>query len=163
MICPECGKEIAENSKFCEYCGTPIVKKPKKSANWKNLALFFVGVVVASFGIWFYEADPFDIFDNHVLPYVDPDPDKGYDTVLSEREISESELYGKSAWELSIMRNSIYARHGYTFKNGKLHDYFSQYAWYHPSEDDAATVYYKMSDIERHNVRTIKQYEKSIK
>lgn len=163
MICPVCGKEIAENSKFCEYCGTPIVKKPKKSAIWKNLVLFLIGVIVATLGIWAYEADPFGMFGKHELPYVNSVNNEGYDMTLSERKLSESDLYGKKAWDLSIMRNSIYARHGYTFKNGKLHDYFSQYDWYHPSEDDAATVYYQMSDVERHNVRTIKQYEKSMK
>ena len=161
MICPECGKEIAENSKFCEYCGTPIVKKPKKVTKTKSLVLFLAGVIVATLGIWAYEADPFGMFGKHEMPFVNSY--KGYDTALSERELTESDLYGKSAWKLSIMRNSIYARHGYAFKKGTLYHHFSQYDWYHPTEDDAATIYYQMSNIERHNVRTIKEYEKTLK
>ena len=27
MYCPKCGKQIADNSKFCEYCGAPVAKR----------------------------------------------------------------------------------------------------------------------------------------
>ena len=30
MKCPKCGKEIAEESKFCEYCGTKTIKQECK-------------------------------------------------------------------------------------------------------------------------------------
>ena len=34
MKCPKCGKEIAEGSKFCEFCGAKVKKATKKWVMW---------------------------------------------------------------------------------------------------------------------------------
>ena len=41
MICPNCGKEIADNSKFCGFCGTKIITKlqEEKTANAENVSV----------------------------------------------------------------------------------------------------------------------------
>ena len=48
MKCPNCGKEIANDSKFCEYCGTKLVKKlpitKKKLLPWLTGCLV-VGII----------------------------------------------------------------------------------------------------------------------
>jgi hypothetical protein len=41
------------------------------------------------------------------------------------------ELQGRSREELRRMRNEIYARHGYVFKDPALAEYFRGQAWYH--------------------------------
>jgi hypothetical protein len=38
----------------------------------------------------------------------------------------------KSKEELKILRNTVYAQHGYAFKTKDLQDYFSQFEWYMP-------------------------------
>lgn len=79
--------------------------------------------------------------------------------VLSERNLSESDLYGMSKKELEIMRNSIYARHGYRFKRDDLANFFSQFSWYYPVTSDMSAVYMEMSDIEKYNIEFIKKHE----
>lgn len=38
MFCTNCGKEIKNNSKFCQYCGT----KQKKKFSTKELVIYIV-------------------------------------------------------------------------------------------------------------------------
>ena len=83
----------------------------------------------------------------------------GYDLVLSQKKLSDSDLEGKSKKELEIMRNSIYARYGYKFKREDLQKYFSQYSWYNPTTSDMSSVYEKMNDFEKYNVDLIKKHE----
>lgn len=51
---------------------------------------------------------------------------------LSHRYVSEADLAGKTAWQLDLMRNSIFARHGRLFKSSELQNYFNQQSWYQP-------------------------------
>ena len=50
MKCPNCGKEIANDSQFCEFCGTQL-KKSTKNPNtvWIILALLLCAVVIGVF------------------------------------------------------------------------------------------------------------------
>lgn len=43
MKCKNCGKEIANDSEFCEFCGT---KSEKKQIKWWQLILGLVGLTV---------------------------------------------------------------------------------------------------------------------
>lgn len=36
MFCRKCGKELSDNAKFCNKCGTPVIKDNKKEANLDN-------------------------------------------------------------------------------------------------------------------------------
>ncbi|MFM7629827.1 MAG: YARHG domain-containing protein [Algoriphagus sp.] len=40
--------------------------------------------------------------------------------------MTASDLVEMDSWDLIIIRNEIYARHGYIFKLQKLKDYFSK-------------------------------------
>lgn len=84
---------------------------------------------------------------------------EGYETILSERKISTSDLSHKSKKELEIMRNSIYARYGYIFNREDLYDYFSQFSWYNPYTSDMSEIYNQMSSVEQYNVKFIKEFE----
>lgn len=75
--------------------------------------------------------------------------------------LSESDLSEYSSRDLRIMRNEIYARHGYSFKSADLQDHFSAQAWYNPVSQDAELAYSKMTAIERSNVDTIRKEERS--
>ncbi|HVG35234.1 MAG TPA: YARHG domain-containing protein [Pyrinomonadaceae bacterium] len=74
----------------------------------------------------------------------------------STRNLNEGELAAKSCYELKIMRNEIYARHGYIFKTDDMRAYFSRQSWYRPL---AADVSGQLSGVERRNTQLIKQYE----
>jgi len=74
----------------------------------------------------------------------------------STRNLNESELAAKSCFELKIMRNEIYARHGYIFKTDDMRAHFSRQNWYRPL---AADVSGQLSGVERRNTQLIKQYE----
>ncbi|GEM_PF-6480028 len=44
--------------------------------------------------------------------------------------LTDMELSGCSCWDLKILRNEIYARHGRKFKSKDLQDYFFAQPWY---------------------------------
>lgn len=80
-----------------------------------------------------------------------------YTAMVCFRELTPADLTGCPKAELRLMRNTIYARHGYMFQSADLQEYFSQFDWYEPrlnvvTEND-------MSEIERKNVALIKRFE----
>lgn len=87
------------------------------------------------------------------------DRDTEYEDLLSRRELTESDLAGKSNYELRKMVNRIYAHNGYFFSKEEWRNYFSQFSWYSPSTSDQTTVYNRFSSIERYNVDFIKRHE----
>jgi len=77
----------------------------------------------------------------------------------SNRQLTSEDLTGKSALELKIMRNEIFARHGYKFKSEEMKNYFNQQKWYKPMYDDITS---KLTEIENANIKMIKQYEDNL-
>ncbi len=75
---------------------------------------------------------------------------------LREREMTYTDVEGKSAEELRLMRNYIFARRGYIFESEDLKEYFEQFSWYVPLYYDVTP---RLSDIEKYNVNFIKEYE----
>lgn len=75
---------------------------------------------------------------------------------LREREMTYADVEGKSAEELRLMRNYIFARSGYIFESEDLKEYFEQFSWYVPLYYDVTP---RLSDIEKYNVNFIKEYE----
>lgn len=77
-------------------------------------------------------------------------------SLLSTRKLTYSDISSLSKPQLRILRNEIYARHGYIFKSADLKAYFSKYPWYKPLYGDVTS---KMSGIEKYNAAFIKKYE----
>lgn len=75
---------------------------------------------------------------------------------LSSRYVDYGDIANKSGSQLRIMRNYIYARHGYRFKSADLQRYFAQYSWYTPRYSN---VEGSLNQIERSNIHYIKQFE----
>jgi len=75
----------------------------------------------------------------------------------STRQLTPNDLAPVSKQQLRIMKNAIFARHGYIFKNAAMKNYFSTQPWYHPQFHN---VYHLLTPIERDNVNLIKRYEK---
>lgn len=75
---------------------------------------------------------------------------------LREREMTYDDVEGKSAEELRLMRNYIFARRGYIFESEDLKEYFERFSWYVPLYYDVTP---RLSDIEKYNVNFIKEFE----
>jgi hypothetical protein len=63
-----------------------------------------------------------------------------------------------SLQNLKIMRNEIYARHGYKFKTKDMADYFGALDWYVPQYDDVTS---QVTDNKLLHTAQIKELEKS--
>ena len=74
----------------------------------------------------------------------------------STERINYGDLDGYSAWQLKIMRNEIYARHGYIFETDDMRSYFNQQRWYRPVSRNV-----RLTNIEQQNVNVIKQAERN--
>ncbi|RVU91711.1 YARHG domain-containing protein [Flavobacterium columnare] len=70
----------------------------------------------------------------------------------SERELIFSELQKFTAAEIRIIKNEIFARHGYIFKSKDLATYFGKQKWYKPLYKDVTS---KLTKIERRNISFI--------
>jgi len=62
--------------------------------------------------------------------------------------------------DILILRNSIYARHGYSFKKLPLREYFDQQEWYIPI---STNVTHELTPIEKQNITLLLRYEKNAK
>ena len=75
----------------------------------------------------------------------------------SLKVLTSSDLSGFSKRELKIMRNEIFARHGYIFKTDDMKKHFASKQWYEPKYNDVNNM---LTEIEKQNIRTIQQLEK---
>ena len=76
---------------------------------------------------------------------------------LSDRICTSFALISLSKDVLRLMRNELYARHGYRFSDKKLQAYFDACKWYKPVSDNKSV---KLSELETLNVAIIKQFER---
>lgn len=78
---------------------------------------------------------------------------------IRKRNLTDSDLSGMSPWELKVLRNEIYARHGRAFKTQSLRDYYNSTDWYkiNPGYTDSL-----LNNFEKKNALFILNYEKKI-
>ncbi len=74
----------------------------------------------------------------------------------SERYLASRDVVNLNKFQLKIMRNEIFARHGYIFKTPDMKSYFSQQSWYHGQYNDVNSM---LSAIEKQNIELIRKYE----
>ena len=75
--------------------------------------------------------------------------------ITSQRLLTSYELQNSeySSSDLSIMRNEIFARHGYKFvAGGEMDQYFKNQNWYQPKHNDVSSL---LSEVELQNVDLI--------
>lgn len=78
---------------------------------------------------------------------------------LSDEKLSYRALKNKSAVELWLMRNEIFAAHGQIFKTENARHYFKSQKWYFPQGTDLSS---KLSPIEKYNIDMIQKFEKKL-
>lgn len=76
--------------------------------------------------------------------------------VACQRKLTYSDIQGMTRSEKRIMRNWIYARHGYIFKSADLKEFFGNQPWYQARYTDVSSM---LSDVEQYNINFIKQHE----
>lgn len=76
-----------------------------------------------------------------------------------DRPIAPADLKDRTLRELTLMRNTIYARAGNPFRKKWLNDYFSAQTWYHRLD---AIDQSKLTPLDRKNAEAIANYEASI-
>ncbi len=84
------------------------------------------------------------------------DPKLGQHAQASTRPLKTADVENLRPEELRIMRNEIYARHGYTFRLKDMRDYFDTQDWYMPISFNVST---QLTPVEQRNEALIKKYE----
>lgn len=80
-----------------------------------------------------------------------------YKINASTKKLSEKELKNLHKLDLEIIRNTIYARHGYTFANRGARQFFNYVEWYIPLYNNVEN---ELTDVEKSNIKLIKRLEK---
>ncbi|MDD7731289.1 MAG: YARHG domain-containing protein [Ezakiella sp.] len=70
--------------------------------------------------------------------------------------ITEGELEKLDDKTVELIKNEIYARHGYIFTNRSLKKYFESFNWYEPSEEYSPNL---LNPTEKANLKTIKKFQ----
>lgn len=106
-------------------------------------------------GVQFSSDNPYRQYYSTYRDYVIYDSDVDY---LTARDLS-----GMTADELCLARNEILARHGYTFKDEHLLEYFLQFDWYLPNtpEGDGSSI--KYNSVEQDNIDLLLETEKALR
>jgi hypothetical protein len=76
----------------------------------------------------------------------------------STQELKKEDIENMYKGDLEIIRNAIYARHGYSFKDKRMRFVFDAFVdWYIPVATDVRDA---ITDLELKNINLIKRYEK---
>jgi hypothetical protein len=75
--------------------------------------------------------------------------------------LQAADLMGLSRWELDVLRNEIYARHGRRFNRAELQAYFDQQPWYRPRYAPDEFPEHLLNAAERWNVELIADYQRA--
>lgn len=148
------------------------------SGNWSNLGAYYAYLVTSGTystkaeaesalqNIKKYYPDAYVGYSGTFVEYTPPEvsEENEYDNIsglisLAQiRELTYSDLVGYSSFELSAIRNGIYAYHGYIFQSEDWQNYFSMnYSWYIPNMNFKTE---NLSALELKNATTIEKYEK---
>jgi len=77
--------------------------------------------------------------------------------ITSSTKMKKTAFDKYSKKELRIMRNEIFASHGYIFKSADLKELFSKTKWYKPQYKDVTD---KLTKVEKYNIKLILENEK---
>ncbi|RQO31291.1 serine/threonine protein kinase [Taibaiella sp. KBW10] len=95
--------------------------------------------------------------DTIVNQYYRAASEKVYQINASKQALTEAQLKNLKKLDLEIIRNTVYARHGYSFKKKGVRQFFDQVDWYIPVSSNVDAV---LSPVEKDNVALLKRFEK---
>lgn len=90
--------------------------------------------------------------------------DTGFLFPSDARYITYSDLDQFTRGEVTLIRNEIYARYGYSFRSENIRSYFESRSWYYadPSVNSSTFSESMLNDYERTNLETILSYEREM-
>lgn len=123
------------------------------------------------YGDWnkFVEHKDYEVFDEgtpeeEVYEWVQKEfassTNKIYEINASNTLLSKADVENLTNSDLVVIRNTIYARHGYSFKYRPLRVFFDEQEWYIPVRADIKQTF---TEIEKHNIQLLLKYEKNAK
>ena len=127
-----------------------VNKDLPENENEKDGPVYYRYFFLSDTGFYYYHNIDHD-------PYTS-DPEK-----LDYRVYTQDMLKGYSASELRILRNSIFARHGYRFKSPDLQSHFLAQSWYKEGAKTQEDILSELNPIERANIQVIQAVEKTNK
>lgn len=80
-----------------------------------------------------------------------------FDLNPSTQALNVRQVEKLSKADVFILRNSIYAKHGYSFRNRQLRAYFDDQSWYMPVHVD---IRKDLTQLELDNIKLLMRYEK---
>jgi len=83
-----------------------------------------------------------------------------YEVNASNTLLKKKDVENMKKGDLLIIRNTIYARHGFSFKNRPLRVFFDAQEWYIPVHTDITK---ELTEIEKQNIKLLLNYEKNAK
>lgn len=83
---------------------------------------------------------------------------KLFEKNASSEELTSDFVSNLSKADIFILRNSIFARHGFAFRDKQLRMYFEQFDWYMPVFGDVKD---ELTDIEKKNIDLLLRYEQN--
>lgn len=78
--------------------------------------------------------------------------------IASTIKIDTSFVKNTSSLQLKLIRNEIFAYHGYIFNTPELNYYFKSSSWYKPKLNNVDNL---LTDLEKENIKFIQEYEKT--
>ena len=75
----------------------------------------------------------------------------------SKTLLKEADVKNLKKLDLEILRNTIFARHGYSFKSRNVRQFFDMVDWYVPVYED---VTQNLTETEKQNILLLKRFEK---
>lgn len=80
-----------------------------------------------------------------------------YKLNASKQKLAEKDLKNLSKLDLQIIKNLVFARHGYSFKKETFRNFFEDTTWYIPVSDNVDN---ELSELEKKNVALINRFIK---
>lgn len=103
-----------------------------------------------------------DTIDDEVEVYEDTEyfstTQKLFEKNASNEELTSDFVSNLSKADIFILRNSIFARHGFAFRDKQLRMYFEQFNWYMPV---FGNVKDELTEIEKKNIDLLLRYEQN--
>lgn len=185
MNCPNCNSPLGNDAQFCPHCGQRVANQqvapqmqpnvmpqhpmrpgmppvaPRQNNNMIVIIIAVAAVVICGLlaGIFILKSDK-DGDDKEKTEQAEGADNAALDESqydwLSEREVTAADLSGKSPGDLRLMRNAMFAKHGYKFKSKDLQEYFANFSWYTPRYND---VNHLLNAVEKKNIATIQKFE----
>jgi len=90
------------------------------------------------------------------VPEISFDSNNEYIFPSDRIKLTKEQLDGLTQDEVALLRNEIYARHGYVFSREKYKTYFAKKSWYKPNENFDESMF---NSVEKENKDFIVKYE----